>query len=143
MSAAFIDYITLAFHEHVITKYGGIPVGSERRRGRLAPSQVRNVIDYVEANLAGNPSIADLAREANLSPSHFAQAFRETLRMAPHQWLLHRRVENAKSLLRDTDMTIADIAASCGFYDQSHLSRVFTRTQGCSPSHWRRLHKDR
>lgn len=142
-SAAFIDYIALAFHEHVITTYGAVPAGSDRRRGRLAPRQIRSVVDYIEANLSGNPSIPDLARECSLSPSHFAQAFRQTMHMAPHQWLLHRRIESAKKLLRGTDISIAEVALSCGFCDQSHLTRVFARIQGCNPSHWRRLHRNR
>lgn len=142
VSAAFIEHVGLAFHEHVITAYGGVAAGRGRHRGRLAPQQIRSVVDYIEANLAGNPSISDLARQTNLSASHFAQAFRETTHMAPHQWLLHRRIESAKQLLRDTDISIAEVAFLCGFYDQSHLSRVFTRIQGSSPSHWRRLHKE-
>jgi len=142
VSAAFVDYIALAFHEHVITMYGGVPAAGDRRRGRLAPGQIRSVVDYIEGNLSGNPSIPELARECNLSPSHFAQAFRRTMHMAPHQWLLHRRVESAKQLLGGTDMSIAEIALSCGFYDQSHLTRVFARIQGCNPSHWRRLHRN-
>jgi len=142
-SAAFVDYLALAFHEHVITAYGGVAGSGERRSGRLAPKQIRGVVDYIEARLASNPSIADLARQCGLSPSHFAQAFRQTMGMAPHQWLLHRRVESAKNLLRDTDVSIAEIAAACGFYDQSHLSRVFTRIQGRSPRGWRRLQKGR
>ena len=142
-SAAFIDYLALAFHEHAITTYGGVAAHGDRRRGSLSPQQVRDVIDYIDANFAGNPSISDLARECKLSPSHFAQAFRRTMRMPPHQWLLRRRVEGARALLRDADMSIADIAVSCGFCDQSHLSRVFTRIQGCSPSEWRRLQANR
>ncbi len=141
VSAAFVDYIALAFHEHVITVYGGVPAGGRRRNGRLAPTQIRNIFEFIEANLTNNPSIADLARECNLSSSHFTQAFRQTMHMAPHQWLLRRRIENARDLLRETDLTIADVAVSCGFCDQSHLSRVFTRLQGRSPRDWRRLQK--
>jgi AraC family transcriptional regulator len=143
VSAAFIDYIALAFHEHVITAYGNVLMNPGRRGGGLAPRQIRHVLDYIEANLANNPSIADMAQECNLSPSHFTQAFRQTMHMAPHQWLLRRRIESAKELLRDTDITIAEIAILCGFCDQSHLSRVFTRMQGCSPRDWRRLQKGR
>jgi AraC-like DNA-binding protein len=140
VSVAFVEYIALAFHEHVVTTYGGAAVGRRvGSRGRLAPRQVRNVIDYIEANLARNPSIADLARECDLSTSRFAQVFRQTMNMAPHQWLLRRRIESAKQLLKNSDLSIAEIATQCGFCDQSHLTRVFARFQGCGPQQWRRL----
>lgn len=58
--------------------------------------------------------------------SHFAQVFRQTMYLAPHQWLLRRRVEHAKELLWHTDITIAEVAISCGFCCQSHLSISLT-----------------
>ncbi|MCX4174576.1 MULTISPECIES: AraC family transcriptional regulator [Paraburkholderia] len=143
VSAAFIDYIALAFHEHVISVYGGVPASRSRYTAPLSPRQIRDVIDYIETNLTNNPSIGDLARECNLSSSYFTKAFRQTMHMAPHQWLLRRRIENAKAMLRDTDIAIVEVAILCGFCDQSHLSRVFTRIQGCSPREWRRLQRCR
>jgi AraC-like DNA-binding protein len=139
VSAAFVEYIGLAFHEHVITFYGSAPgEAQKRRRASLAPWQIREALEYIEANLGNNPSISELARECHLSASYFARAFRQMMHMPPHQWLLHRRIESAKAMLRDTDTSLAEVAAACGFADQSHLSRVFGRVQGCSPREWRR-----
>jgi AraC-like DNA-binding protein len=139
VSAAFVEYIGLAFHEHVITAYGGVPGDARKRRSAsLAPWQIREALGYIEANLGNNPSISDLARECHLSSSYFSRAFRQVMHMPPHRWLLHRRIESAKAMLRDTDISLAEVAAACGFADQSHLSRVFGRVQGCSPREWRR-----
>jgi AraC-like DNA-binding protein len=138
VSQAFIEYIALAFHEHVIRFYGGSAI-STRPEMRLAPWQIRRVIELVESNLGKNHSISELAQLCELSTSHFAQAFRRTIGAAPHQWLMKRRVEHAKMMLRTTRFSLALISASCGFYDQSHFSRVFMRAEGHSPAEWRRL----
>jgi len=136
-SAAFLEYVALAFHEHVIMKYGGALITERRRGGRLAPWQVQSIFDYVEANLATNPSISHLAAICGLSPSFFAQAFKLTMNMAPHQWLLRRRIHRAKTMLLRTDLSLTVISSSCGFSDHSHFSRVFARIEGVSPSQWR------
>ena len=109
--------------------------------GGLAPWQLRRVLDYVEANLASDPSISAIAAECKLSSSHFAYAFRQTMGEAPHRWLTKRRVERAKQLLRETETGLADIAVQCGLCNQSHLARVFARAVGCGPGNWRKLHR--
>lgn len=137
VTAAFIDHLGIAFHEHVVMTYGGVST-MPRPRGSLAPWQMRRLRDFIEAHMESNPSIVRLARECGLSPSHFASAFRQTTGMAPHQWLLRSRIARAKSMLRDTELGLAEIALECGFCDQGHLSRVFSRLENCSPSAWRR-----
>jgi AraC family transcriptional regulator len=141
-SAAFIEYVALAFHEHVITTYGGAPVAGRKRGGGLAPWQMRRVYDLIEAQLEGDPSIASLSRECRVSASYFARAFRSTVGVAPHQWILKRRTERAKSLLMASNHSLAEIAALCGFVDQSHLGRVFRREVGMTPGRWRRSRRD-
>ena len=73
-----------------------------------------------------------------MSVSHFSRAFRRTMGVAPHKWLLTRRVELAKERLRDHQLSLLDVALACGFADQSHLTRVFTCMVGLSPGAWRR-----
>ena len=140
-TALFADYVALAFHDHIIHTYGGVPVGHQRMRGGLAPWQVRGAREFIDANLDGDPSIAQLASECRLSSSHFARAFKQTMGMPPHRWLTKRRVERAKQLLQKTDSQLADIALACGFADQSHFARVFSQSEGRSPGMWRRLHR--
>jgi AraC-like DNA-binding protein len=77
-----------------------------------------------------DPSIADLAAECRLSPSHFARASTGT---PPHKWLLNRRIDRAKALLLGGGDALSQIALACGFVDQSHFTRVFARSEGLSP----------
>jgi AraC family transcriptional regulator len=137
-NALFVDYIALAFFAHVSQSYGGAMVGGHIKRGGLAPWQLRRALEYIDANLDGDPSIGLLAAECRLSSSHFARAFKTTTGVPPHRWLINRRIDRASKLLISETLTISEVAQLCGFVDQSHLARVFARRRGCSPANWRR-----
>jgi AraC-like DNA-binding protein len=133
----FVDHVTLAVGIHVAQTYGGMRPVSRIAAGRLAPWQERRAKEIISANLGGVP-LAVVARECRLSTSHFQRAFHRTVGMAPHKWLLSRRIEVAKEKLRDGQSSLSDVALACGFSDQSHLTRVFNRLVGISPGAWRR-----
>lgn len=136
-SRLFVDYVTLAVCTHVAHTYGGLRAAGPLRGG-LAPWQERLATDLLAAQLDGEISHAEIARECGLSPAHFARAFRVTTGAPPHRWLLARRIDKAKALLRETGEPLAEIAALCGFADQSHFTRTFTRVVGVPPGAWRR-----
>ncbi|MGH6911086.1 MAG: helix-turn-helix domain-containing protein [Phenylobacterium sp.] len=136
-SRLFVDYVTLAVCTHVAHAYGGLRDAGERR-GRLAPWQERLATDILVANLDGEVSHAEIARACGLSPGHFARAFRITMGLPPHRWLLERRIDKAKDLLRETDEPLSEVALRCGFADQSHFTRTFTTAAGAPPGAWRR-----
>jgi transcriptional regulator GlxA family with amidase domain len=75
-----------------------------------------------------------------LSVRHFARAFRVSTGFPPHCWLPEHRVDHAKGLLSTKALSLTDVAALCGFADQSHFSRVFTAIAGLSPAAWRRIY---
>jgi AraC family transcriptional regulator len=141
-TSLFADYIALAFHAHVLRTYGSVSVGPVARRGGLAAWQLRRACALIEANLDGDPSIADVATECGLSSSYFAKAFKQATGAPPHAWLSMRRVAHAKRLLSDTRLALAEIALACGFVDQSHLSRTFAKVEGYSPGRWRRFQQN-
>ncbi|MFK3971438.1 helix-turn-helix domain-containing protein [Pseudomonas sp. NPDC087358] len=138
-SQLFTEHITLAFHDHIIRHYGNAPKSQAPPRGGLAPWQLRRAHEFINQHLGRDISITELAIETGYSASHFSRAFKQTVGMAPHQWLVKKRVERAKQLLEGNTLGLAEIALACGFVDQSHLSRVFTRSENCSPGKWRRL----
>ena len=137
-SSLFVDYIALAFRAHVAHTYGGIRQPAKPNRGGLAPWQERRAKEIIMAELDRDVSLDRLAAECQLSRTHFARAFRQTTGMPPHRWLLARRVDKAKDLLSQSPTALADIALACGFADQSHFTKVFTRMVGTSPGAWRR-----
>jgi AraC family transcriptional regulator len=107
---------------------------------RLAAWQVNRVKCFVEANLGGKIGPAQFAVLARLSVSHFRRAFRATVGKSPRVYLTHRRIDRAKELMLETDLSLAKIARECGFCDQAHLTRLFVTAVGTSPAAWRRVH---
>lgn len=138
VSLLFADYVSLALGSHVAQAYGGMKSVVALRQGGLAAWQERRAKELISANLEGNLSTGDLARECSLSAGHFARAFRRSTGLSPHQWLVWCRVEKAHALLRDGGPSLAEIARACGFADQSHFTRAYTRLRGISPGAWRR-----
>jgi AraC family transcriptional regulator len=140
VSRLFADYVSLALGSHVARTYGGMRITVAPGRGGLAAWQERRAKELLSANLGGNITTADIARECSLSTGHFTRAFRRSTGMSPHQWLLRRRVDLAHDLLRDARLSLADIARACGFADQSHFTKVYTRLRDIGPGAWRRRH---
>jgi AraC family transcriptional regulator len=134
----FVEHVLLAVGGHIAQTYGGMRPMSQPARGGLAPWQVRRAKEILRANLKGSVALREVARECGLSVGYFSHAFRRTLGVAPHQWLIEQRVVLSKEKLRDDGLSLSDVAAECGFSDQSHLSRAFRQTVGVSPGAWRR-----
>jgi AraC family transcriptional regulator len=138
VSRLFADHVMLAAGIHVASAYGGMMVPRSSARGGLAPWQERRVKEILAANLDGDISLTMLADDCNLSTRHFARAFRDSMGVTPHQWLLHRRVEAATALLSNSPLTLSDVAVAAGFANQAHFTRVFSRVVGVTPGAWRR-----
>jgi AraC family transcriptional regulator len=134
----FVDHVLLAVGVHVAQTYGGMRPMSRRARGGLAPWQERRATEILRANLKRGVALKEVARECGLSVGYFSHAFRRTLGVAPHKWLTEQRVVLSKEKLRDNGLSLSDVAAECGFSDQSHLTRAFRQTVGQSPGAWRR-----
>jgi len=109
-------------------------------KGGLAPWQCKRVEELVEQRLEEPLRNDDLASAVRLSAGHFCTAFRQSFGMSPHAFLLTRRIERAKALMRAGGGSLAEIALDCGFSDQAHFSRIFRQISGSSPSAWRRAH---
>ena len=136
----FVDHVLLAVGAHIAQTYGGMRPASRLARGGLAPWQERRAREILRANIKRGVALKEVARECGLSVGHFSHAFRRSLGVAPHKWLIEQRVVLSKEKLRD-GLSLSDVATECGFSDQSHLTRIFRRTVGVSPGAWRRTLK--
>jgi AraC family transcriptional regulator len=99
----------------------------------LSRSQLEQVIDYMKANLTQDISILDLATLSSMSESHFSRSFKQSVGIAPYQYLMRQRVERAKQLLKQRSLSISTIALDCGFANQTHLTKVFHKMTGMTP----------
>ncbi|APO76576.1 AraC family transcriptional regulator protein [Rhizobium etli 8C-3] len=135
----FLEQINLAMLTHLSQTYGGLhfPIG---RKGTLAPWQERLATEFLAANFNEPFSVGDLASRCELSRSYFNKAFKESFGRTPSKWLTEYRVARVKELLLQ-DLSIAEVAISCGFADQSHMTRVFTSLTGDTPARFRRKNK--
>ena len=113
-----------------------------RIRGGLAPWRARRLVAHIDAHLAGRVSVAEMARLTGLSGGHFGRAFKQTFGVPPGAFLRCRRIEFAQGMMLRTDLTLSQIALSCGLFDQPHLSKMFRRVVGETPSTWRRARRD-
>jgi AraC family transcriptional regulator len=136
-SRLFVDQLFLATSAYLTMKCRGHEAFAAARGG-LTLRQERIAKEYFAANLGGNVSLEDVSRLCDLSPPYFARLFKKSTGTSPYKWYLDQRLTLAKSLLTTTDDELTKIALECGFADQSHFTRTFSRVVGISPGVWRR-----
>src|SRR5262249_36648484 len=115
-----------------------LPTPAPQARGGLSPGAMRRVHDYIDAHLSDSIELAELSQIAGLSVFHFARQFKHSEGMAPHHYLVSRRVGRAKEMLARTRFSLSEIAVAAGFADQSHLTRHFRQLLGITPGQFRR-----
>lgn len=93
---------------------------------------------YMQYRLSESLSVEEMAQKALMSRSYFSMHFRNQFGLGPHQYLLKLRLDNATDLLRSTDLSLQDIADSCGFSSVHHFSKMYKLRFGYPPSHIRR-----
>jgi len=96
------------------------------------------LLDLIDARLGEPLRLNDLAEHVGVSRAHFARRFRALTGVSPHHYLILRRVEKAKQLLRETSASMVQIALDVGFSNQSHFTQMFHATTGQTPSQYRR-----
>lgn len=104
----------------------------------LAPARLRRVVDYIDAHLTDDLGLTELSKISGLNPHYFAHAFKVTTGVPPHRFIVERRIDKARSLLKDSQQSIAEIALVSGFASQSHFTQHFRRVVGMTPGKFRR-----
>jgi AraC family transcriptional regulator len=135
ISTLTFDFFVQMFCSHVATTYGSVTL-LPKGIGGLAAWQKSRVIEIVHAGLHGDLRLPTLANECGLSISHFCRSFKQSFGMSVHQYVIQRRIEFAKFLLRSSSSPLAEIAIQTGFCDQAAFSRTFGRLVGTSPRRW-------
>jgi AraC family transcriptional regulator len=133
----FGESIALALSAHVAQRYSTLTTKLEAHRGGLSRLRLNRVLEYINANLSEKLELGVLAEVADLNLYHFARAFKQSTGESPHQYVLRRRIEQAKEFLRRPEASVIEASASMGFVDQSHFSKVFRRIVGVAPSEYR------
>jgi AraC-like DNA-binding protein len=143
VSVLALDQFSLILGAHLIQQYGVLQKTAGPSRGGLAPWQKRRAAELLHENMHGGIRLSDVARECGLSVSHFARSFKTSFGISTHQWLIQHRIDRAKQLMRQTTMSLIDIAIQSGFNDQAAFTRTFHQLVGVSPGTWRRQYVTR
>jgi AraC-like DNA-binding protein len=120
------------------------PAATDPRKTRVMATlpkwRLMRVVTYIETNIAGRITLANLAATAGLSRMYFAKQFRATTGMRPHDFVLRKRIARSQQMLAATSDTLVDIALSVGFQTQAHFTTVFKKIAGNTPYQFRREH---
>jgi AraC family transcriptional regulator len=137
----YADALAHALGAHLSAYYSDGPTPKElllAPGARLSRRQLDTVFDYIECNLHKSLTVAELAAIAGASPSHFTRLFRAACGQSPHRYVRTRRLDLAERLIAGSTSSLAAIAATAGFSDQSHLNRVMRAERGRTPGQYRR-----
>lgn len=99
--------------------------------------KLRLASEYIERNLRNHLTLAEIAAEVDMNPYYFARVFKNAMGQSPHQYILEKRVERAKDLLKTTELSLVEIASQVGIATQSHFTTVFHRATGMTPREFR------
>jgi AraC family transcriptional regulator len=130
----YVDTVTIGLVLHLLAAYGVARRKVPAPRSKLNSYQLRSVVDLIDSHISEDVSILTMARRAHVSPFHFARLFRHTVGVSPHQFVLRLRVQHAVALAKSRHLSLAQIAAECGFHDHAHLTHAFRKVFGTTPS---------
>lgn len=133
----YLDTLFRSLAVRLLRLHGG-GKGRMVARQTIAPLRLRRVFEFIEANLAADIGVADMAAIAAISQFHFSRAFSGASGSSPYAYLTARRIMRAKLLLKDPDLSIAAVAAASGFQTTGQFSRMFKRLTATSPRRYRR-----
>ena len=131
---AFIQSVIVSLLHHLHLSSGQRPLAS---KGGLSRRQLKILQELIDAELASRLSLERMARAVGVSAGYLSRAFKASSGVSPHQYILRARVERAKKMIRDSDLSLDEIAESVGFADGSHMTTVFLKQTQKVPSQFR------
>ena len=140
-SALVADSMAHALIAQLLSRHSTLRAASVVERIDMPAHKVRQAIDYIETHLGDDLSIESIAAALGMSSFRFARGFKNGTGQSPHQFLVARRIEFAKDLLRSTDRKLADIARVAGFSTQSHFTVVFGQRCKMTPLAYRNANR--
>lgn len=132
-----VKHLCIAICAHLLHNYSERALRNGQMETSLSIWQEKAAKEYMLENLNRQIAIASVAAVTGLSTNHFTHEFKKATGFSPHRWLTHMRVGHAKGLLAKPKLPLGTIATMCGFSDQSHFTKVFSRETGMTPAAFR------
>jgi AraC family transcriptional regulator len=138
-SRFYADSMATALAAHLLRHYSTRNHHFREHEDGLSRSKLGQTIEYINTHLSENLSLTAIAAKLGMSQFYFCRLFKHSTGLTPHQYLIQQRVERAKQLLKQPELTIAQIAIECGFANQSHLAKQFRQQTGLTPKQFRKI----
>ncbi|HLO86087.1 MAG TPA: AraC family transcriptional regulator [Nostocaceae cyanobacterium] len=138
-SRVYVESLTNTICIHLLrhySTYSTIPHQASQGKG-LSQWKLRQVVAYIQNNLNQDLSLAEISATAGMSMYHFSRLFKQSTGLAPHQYVMNCRIQEAKKLLTTTENSIEQISQLVGFQNQSHFTNVFRKLLGTTPKVYR------
>ena len=133
----YAESLADALVAHFLRRYGASPHSLREVTGGLSPYKLQHTTAYIKDHLEQELSLATLAAVGETSPAHFARLFKHATGLAPHQYVIRCRMDQAKQLLAETDMSLSEIGLQAGCADQSHFTALFRKHVSMTPKAYR------
>lgn len=133
----YLESLVNTLAVHLMRHYSTESLVPDLSFGGLPAHKLRRAHEFIDANLESDLTLTEIAEAVDLSQYHFARAFKQTTGQTPIQFLMQRRVELAKQLLRESDLPIVEISLRSGFKNQSHFTTLFRRLTAVTPKAYR------
>lgn len=134
------DALAVALSAQLLGKYAARSSSAHGHSAGLPACKLRRVIEYINANLTEDLTLAEIAHVARMNPHYFSRAFKQATGTPPHRYVTNRRVEKAKRLLAEEELPLVEIGLSVGFQNQSHFTTLFHKLTGVTPKAYRDGH---
>jgi AraC family transcriptional regulator len=127
----------------LLARASRLSAATKPQKGGLTPRELKLLTEYIKDRIASDLSLGELAALVSRSPFHFARAFKVSMGVPPHRYVLLLRLELAKELLVGGPLSVTQVAHACGFASSQHMATVFRRTVGTTPTEYRRQRNSR
>jgi AraC family transcriptional regulator len=134
----FLDSVEQALAVALVNDYAVRHHSPQTHRGGLGSARLRRIKEFIDAKIEDDLTLCEMAQAVELSTAYFSRMFRKSTGETPHQFLLRRRLERAKKMLRSADERVLDVAVACGFKSQQHFAQVFRHVCRVTPTEYRR-----
>jgi AraC family transcriptional regulator len=134
----FLDSVEQALAVALVNDYAVRHHSLQTHRGGLGSARLRRIKEFIDAKIEDDLTLCEMAQAVELSTAYFSRMFRKSTGETPHQFLLRRRLERAKKMLRSADERVLDVAVACGFKSQQHFAQVFRHVCRVTPTEYRR-----
>ena len=129
----YIESLANQFAIHLLRQYCAFPAVIKEYTGGLPSLKLNKAIDYINDNLDKQIKLNDIAELVDISQYYFCRLFNESIGVSPYKYVIQQRVNKAKNLIKNSELTLADIAYECGFSSQSQMTQHFRKCVGVTP----------